>query len=182
MSRIGYKPISIPAGIEVFIADGPSKEVRVHGPRGTLTRRFRCEGLSIEKAEGTMLVTRNTHDDQTKALHGLVRSELANMVHGVEHGYEKKLEVTGVGYKVQLQGRTLTLVLGYSHPVVVDLPEGIDVVVEKQTVVTVRGADKTLVGQFAANIRGYRPPEPYQGKGVKYQNEKIARKEGKKGK
>jgi large subunit ribosomal protein L6 len=180
MSRIGGKPVTIPSGVQVSIADGPV--IHVKGPRGQLSKSFPGRDLSFEVVQGSVVVKRRGDENDVKALHGLARSEISNMVDGVVKGFERKLEVSGVGYKIQVQGRRLSLVLGFSHPIVMEIPQGLEVTVDKQTAMTVRGADKGLVGQFAANIRGLKPPEPYQGKGVKYQGEHILRKEGKKSK
>lgn len=182
MSRIGLKPIPIPTGVQVSIPSDPSGEVRVQGPRGKLARRFPWPTISIEATKEAVVVKRRGDEQTDRALHGLARSELRNMIEGVVKGYERKLEVSGVGFKIIQQGKRLNLTLGFSHPVIVDIPDGIEVAIEKQTALTIRGADKGLVGQFAADIRSYRPPEPYQGKGIKYSDEVIRRKEGKKSK
>ena len=180
MSRIGLKPIPIPASVQVAIAQDGATEVRVQGPRGRLMRRFPWRSIAVEATKEAVVVKRRGDERADRALHGLARSEIANMIQGVVKGYERKLEVAGVGFKVVQQGKRLSLTLGFSHPVVIDIPEGIEVSIDKQTALTIRGADKSVVGQFAADIRGCQPPEPYQGKGIKYQDEVIRRKEGKK--
>lgn len=182
MSRIGYKPVTIPSTVQVTVSSGPGQSVTVKGPKGQLSRTFKVDKVTIHPGAGSIEVKRHLEDDVTKSLHGMLRSEIANMVQGVEKGYEVRLEVSGVGYKMQLQGQRLNLTVGYSHVVAITVPKGIEVSVDKQTQLTIRGADKQAIGQLAADIRRVRPPEPYQGKGIKYQNEQILRKEGKKGK
>jgi len=182
MSRIGAKPIAIPKDVKVSVSDGEGREVQVQGPKGRLAKRFSDRMLSYELSPAAITVKRRGDEIADRALHGLVRSEIVNMIQGVVRGYEKKLEISGVGFKVLQQGKRLNLTLGYSHPVVVDIPAGIEVAIDKQTALTIRGIDKQLVGQFAADVRSYRPPEPYQGKGIKYHDEHIRRKEGKKSK
>ncbi len=178
MSRIGKMPIAIPAGVTVDIAE--NNKVTVKGPKGTLERVLPKE-MDI-KLEGTEVVVGRPNDlKKMKSLHGLTRTLINNMVIGVSTGYEKKLEVNGVGYKAQKSGKKLTLSLGYSHPVEMDDPEGIETVVEGN-IITVKGIDKEKVGQFASEIRDKRRPEPYKGKGIKYSTEVIRRKEGKTGK
>ena len=178
MSRIGKMPIAIPAGVTVDIAE--NNKVTVKGPKGTLERVLPKE-LDI-KLEGTEVVVGRPNDlKKMKSLHGLTRTLINNMVIGVSTGYEKKLEVNGVGYKAQKSGKKLTLSLGYSHPVEMEDPEGIETVVEGN-IITVKGIDKEKVGQFASEIRDKRRPEPYKGKGIKYSTEVIRRKEGKTGK
>ena len=178
MSRIGKMPIAIPAGVTVDIAE--NNKVTVKGPKGTLERVLPKE-MDI-KLEGPEVVVQRPNDlKMMKSLHGLTRTLINNMVIGVSSGYEKKLEVNGVGYRAQKSGKTLTLNLGYSHPVEMTDPEGIETVVEGN-VITVKGIDKEKVGQFAAEIRDKRRPEPYKGKGIKYADEVIRRKEGKTGK
>ncbi len=177
MSRIGRMPITIPAGVTVDIKD---QTITVKGPKGTLTREIHPDITA--KIEGTeILVTRPTDEKQHRALHGLTRSLINNMVVGVTEGYKKELEVNGVGYRVQKQGKQLILTLGYSHPVTIDEPEGITLDAPSQNKIVVSGADKQQVGQIAAEIREKRPPEPYKGKGIKYVDEYIRRKEGKAG-
>ena len=178
MSRIGKMPIAIPAGVTVDIAE--NNKVTVKGPKGTLERVLPKE-MDI-KLEGTEVVVGRPNDlKKMKSLHGLTRTLINNMVIGVSTGYEKKLEVNGVGYKAQKSGKKLTLSLGYSHPVEMEDPEGIETVVEGN-ISTVKGIDKEKVGQFASEIRDKRRPEPYKGKGIKYSTEVIRRKEGKTGK
>ncbi len=178
MSRIGKMPIAIPAGVTVDIAE--NNKVTVKGPKGTLERVLPKE-MDI-KLEGAEVVVGRPNDlKKMKSLHGLTRTLINNMVIGVSSGYEKKLEVNGVGYRAQKSGKTLTLNLGYSHPVEMTDPEGIETVVDGN-VITVKGIDKEKVGQFAAEIRDKRRPEPYKGKGIKYSDEVIRRKEGKTGK
>lgn len=178
MSRVGMKSIQIPSGVQVKI-DG--NKFYVKGPKGENMRPFPDQiSLAIEGSE--IRVSRSSEDAVSKSLHGLTRNEVQNMIIGVTQGYEKVLEISGVGYRAALQERNLTLSLGFSHPIVFPLPKGIDASIEKQTVVTIKGIDKYLVGQVAANVRAYRAPEPYKGKGVKYKGERIRRKEGKTGK
>jgi len=182
MSRIGAKPIAIPAEVKVSIGEGENKEIQVQGPKGRLVRRFPGRAMTYELGSGALVVKRRGDEIADRAMHGLVRSEITNMIQGVTRGYERKLEISGVGFKVQQQGKKLNLTLGYSHPIMVEIPAGIEVAIDKQTALTIRGIDKHLVGQFAADVRGYRPPEPYQGKGIKYHDEQVRRKEGKKSK
>ena len=178
MSRIGRMPIAVPAGVTVDIAE--NNHVTVKGPKGTLEKTLPVEmEIKLEGAEIT--VTRPNDLKKMKSLHGLTRSLIQNMVTGVTDGYEKKLEVNGVGYRAAKQGKTLTLNLGYSHPVEMTDPEGIETVVDGNNII-VKGIDKEKVGQFAAEIRDKRRPEPYKGKGIKYADEHIRRKVGKTGK
>ncbi len=178
MSRIGKMPIAIPAGVTVEVAE--NNKVTVKGPKGTLERVFPAE-MQFEQNDGQIEVKRPDDQKKTRALHGLSRSLLNNMVVGVTDGYEKKLEVNGVGYRAAKSGKKLTLTLGYSHPVELEDPEGIETVVEGNAII-VKGIDKEKVGQFAAIIREKRAPEPYKGKGIKYSDEVIRRKVGKTGK
>jgi large subunit ribosomal protein L6 len=178
MSRIGRMPISIPTGVEVT-QEGTS--LRVKGPLGTLERRLHPE-MSLEREDGTIRVVRPSDEPRHRALHGLTRTLVNNMVTGVATGFTKNLEISGVGYRAQLQGTKLVLALGYSHPVEVDPPAGIEFRVESPTRLAVFGADKELVGQIAAYIRAQRKPEPYKGKGIRYAGEQILRKAGKAGK
>ena len=179
MSRIGLKPIMIPAGVEVTL--GEDNTVTVKGPKGTLTNKFNNE-MIIKKEDSTIVVERPTENKKHKSLHGLTRTLINNMVVGVSEGFEKKLEIKGVGYRAAKQGKKLTLNLGYSHPVEMEDPEGIETVLEGQNKITVKGIDKEKVGQYAAEIRDKRRPEPYKGKGIKYADEVIRRKVGKTGK
>ncbi len=178
MSRIGRMPIAVPAGVTVEIAE--NNKVTVKGPKGTLERVLPKE-MEIKVEGATIIVSRPNDLKKMKSLHGLTRTLVNNMVVGVTSGYEKKLEVNGVGYKAAKAGKKLTLSLGYSHPVEMQDPEGIETVVEGN-VITVKGIDKEKVGQFAAEIRDKRRPEPYKGKGIKYADEVIRRKVGKTGK
>jgi large subunit ribosomal protein L6 len=179
MSRIGKLPITVPAGVDVNI-DGQA--VSVKGPKGTLSLNI-AEPISIERAEdGTLEVKRPNDERRSRSLHGLSRTLVQNMVVGVTQGYEKKMEIHGVGYRVALKGSDLEFALGYSHPVKVEAPEGITFAVETPTRFSVAGIDKQLVGEVAANIRKLRKPDPYKGKGVRYAGEKIRRKVGKTGK
>jgi large subunit ribosomal protein L6 len=175
MSRIGRKPISVPAGVTVAIEP---ESVRVNGPKGELVERIHRD-ITVEQNDDILTVTRPTDRGEHRAMHGLYRSLVANMVIGVTEGYAKTLEIQGVGYRAVLKGRDLELALGYSHPVSIKAPDGIDFEVPQPTRVIVRGIDKQLVGEIAANIRKQRPPEPYKGKGIRYEGEYVARKVGK---
>lgn len=179
MSRIGKNPIAIPAGVEVKVDE--TNFITVKGPKGTLERKL-VDDMNIAIEGGEITVTRPSDLKRHKSLHGLTRTLIYNMVVGVTEGYSKKLEINGVGYRVQKQGDTLNLTLGYSHPVTMKDPEGLTSTVEGQNVIIVSGIDKEKVGQFAAEIRSKRPPEPYKGKGIKYADERIRRKVGKTGK
>ena len=176
MSRIGLKPITVPAGVEVTIAEG--NHVTVKGPKGTLEKQFDA-ALTITKEGDVITVARPTNNKQHRSLHGLTRTLINNMITGVNAGFEKKLELVGVGYRAQKQGNKLVMNLGFSHPVEMEDPEGITVEVPNQTELVVKGIDKQLVGNYAAKIRDWRKPEPYKGKGIKYAGEYIRRKEGK---
>ena len=179
MSRIGKMPIAIPAGVTVEIAE--NNKVTVKGPKGTLERVLPSE-MDI-KMEGSEIVVSRPNDlKKMKSLHGLTRTLINNKVIGVTEGYEKKLEVNGVGYRAQKQGKKLVLSLGYSHPVEMEDPEGLETVLDGQNIIVVKGIDKEKVGQYAAEIRAKRAPEPYKGKGIKYADEVIRRKVGKTGK
>jgi large subunit ribosomal protein L6 len=179
MSRIGRLPITVPSGVDVNI-DG--QVVNVKGPKGALAHTV-AEPIKIERAEdGTLQVTRPDDERLSRSLHGLSRTLVNNLIIGVTQGYEKKMEITGVGYRVQLKGSDLEFALGYSHPVPVKAPQGITFTVETPTKFSVQGIDKQLVGEVAANIRKLRKPDPYKGKGVRYAGEKIRRKVGKTGK
>lgn len=179
MSRIGLKPITIVSGVEVSVDE--SNIVTVKGPKGTLTQQFNSE-LTIKKEENTILVERPTNNKKHRSLHGLTRTLLDNMIQGVSNGFEKKLELVGVGYRAQKQGTKLVMSLGYSHPVEMEDPAGITVEVPNQTEIIVKGIDKQLVGNYSAKIRAWREPEPYKGKGIRYAGEVVRRKEGKTGK
>lgn len=178
MSRVGRKPIPIPSGVEVKVGDN---QVSVKGPLGTLEWSV-VEGIRVAVADGQVQVARANNEQKCRALHGMVRAELNNLIHGVTKGYERTLEIQGVGYKGQVQGKTLSLTVGYTHPVQYTLPEGIEAKVDKQTIVTVRGIDKRKVGQVAAHIRGLKAPDVYKQKGIRYAGERLRKKEGKTGK
>ncbi len=178
MSRIGKAPIEIPNKVEVSVN---GNTVTVKGPLGELSRTFRPE-VSIVKDGNLLIVNRHSEERQSRSLHGLSRTLLNNMVLGVSTGFSKNLEMVGVGYRAQVQGKKLVMQLGFSHPIEVDPPEGINISVEANTKITVKGYDKQVVGDVAANIRSFRPPEPYKGKGVRYAGEKVRRKAGKSGK
>ncbi len=178
MSRIGRMPIAVPAGVEVKIN---GHDIEVKGPKGTLTRTVHSDmALSMEGNE--IHVTRPSDDKEHRALHGLTRSLVANMVEGVSNGYKKELEINGIGYRAEKSGKTLVLTIGYSHKVEMDEIDGITIDVPAPNKIVISGPDKQKVGQFAANVREKRPPEPYKGKGIKYVDEFIRRKEGKAGK
>ena len=175
MSRIGKQPIPVPAGVEVSIEP---EVVRVAGPRGTLEER-KPRDIAVEQQDSELVVTRPTDRGEHRALHGLTRSLIANMVLGVTEGYTKRLEIQGVGYRAALKGRDIELQVGYSHPVPVKAPEGIEFEVPAPTQILVKGNSKQAVGEIAARIRKVRPPEPYKGKGIRYADEHVARKVGK---
>ncbi|HEY1273837.1 MAG TPA: 50S ribosomal protein L6 [Thermoleophilaceae bacterium] len=175
MSRIGKQPIPVPSGVEITIEP---ELVKVKGPKGELEERV-ARAIDVKQENGEVLVTRPTDRGDHRALHGLTRSLIANMVEGVTNGFEKRLEIQGVGYRAQLQDNTLVLALGYSHPVEMEAPEGIEFEVPMPTRIVVRGISKQVVGEVAANIRKKRPPEPYKGKGIRYEGEYVARKVGK---
>jgi len=176
MSRIGRKPIPIPDGVKVQV-DG--SVVRAEGPKGKLTQPM-ATGMTAAVENKVLLITRGDDSRTARALHGLTRSLVANMVSGVKDGFERKLEIVGIGYRAQMQGKTIQLALGYSHPVIFPLPDGITAEIDKQISVTLRGADKALLGETAAKFRALRKPDPYKGKGIKYADEVIRRKVGKK--
>ncbi|MBQ2677051.1 MAG: 50S ribosomal protein L6 [Clostridia bacterium] len=178
MSRIGKKPITVPAGVEVK-QDGNT--ITVKGPKGTLTQTFH-QNMTVTFENNELVVTRPNDDKENRALHGLTRSLLANMVEGVTNGFKKELQVNGVGYRVAKQGKTLVMNLGFSHQVNMDEIDGITIDVPGPNSIIISGPDKQKVGQFAAEVREKRPPEPYKGKGIKYVDEVIRRKEGKAGK
>src|SRR3954470_11120681 len=175
MSRIGRQPIPVPANVNIALDPG---RVMVNGPLGELTQQV-PERITIERQDDELVVTRPTDRGEDRALHGLTRSLVANMVEGVTNGFEKRLEIQGVGYRASLRGTALELNVGYSHPVVIDAPAGITFEVPVQTEVVVKGIDKQQVGEIAAEIRDVRPPEPYKGKGIRYRGEYVRRKVGK---
>jgi large subunit ribosomal protein L6 len=175
MSRIGKRPIPVPEGVSVAVAPG---RVQVNGPLGELTQEV-PRRMQIEQRDGEIVVTRPTERGEDRALHGLTRSLVANMVEGVTKGFERRLELQGVGYRAALRGTALELAVGYSHPVVKDAPDGIEFEVPAPTRIVVKGTDKQRVGQVAAEIRRVRPPEPYKGKGIRYEGEHVRRKVGK---
>ena len=175
MSRIGRKPIEIPDGVDIDVKPGA---VAVKGPKGELSERVDRD-MKVEQGDGKVVVSRPSDRGEHRALHGLTRSLINNMVVGVTEGFEKRLEIQGVGYRAQLKGKNLELALGYSHPVPIEAPDGIEFEVPSQTEVVIRGIDKQLVGETAARIRKKRPPEPYKGKGIRYKDEYVARKVGK---
>jgi large subunit ribosomal protein L6 len=178
MSRIGKKPIAIPNGVEVKVA---GSTVSIQGPLGKLQWPL-VQGVNVAVEGGQVTVRRDGDDRNIRALHGLVRAELNNMIHGVTKGYERSLEITGVGYKTQIQGRTMSFNVGYINPIVYQVPAGIDVKVDKQTIINIKGVDKRLVGQVAANLRAIKPPDVYKQKGIRYMGETLRKKEGKTGK
>jgi large subunit ribosomal protein L6 len=175
MSRIGKSPVELPAGVSVSISPG---RVMINGPLGELSQNV-PQRITVEQAEGELLVKRPTDRGEDRALHGLTRSLVANMVQGVTQGFQKTLEIQGVGYRASLRGTSLELNVGYSHPVVMEPPQGITFEVPQPTQVVVRGIDKQQVGQVAAEVRRVRPPEPYKGKGIRYEGEYVRRKLGK---
>jgi large subunit ribosomal protein L6 len=178
MSRIGRKPVPVPANVKVSVADST---INVEGPKGKLSWSFRSEiGVRYDEAGRQVLIERSDDERQSRALHGLTRSLISNMVQGVTSGYAKKLEIVGVGYQAQLKkANTVALQVGYANQVVLEAPPGVSVVVADPTHITVSGADKQAVGQFAAELRQVRPPEPYKGKGIRYEGETVRRKAGK---
>jgi large subunit ribosomal protein L6 len=175
MSRIGRMPVVIPAGVKVKIN---GTEVAVEGPKGKLNRQIHPK-MSVELKDNHLLVSRQDESKQCKALHGLTRALLANMVSGASQGYTRKLEIEGVGFRAAVEGKKLVMTLGFSHPVEMEIPAGVQVAVEKQVSLAISGADKEAVGQFAANVRFKKPPEPYRGKGIRYSDEVVRRKAGK---
>jgi large subunit ribosomal protein L6 len=175
MSRIGRKPVPVPDAVTVEIGSG---DIAVKGPKGELRQSLSPE-MSVKQEDGVVTVVRPTDRGEHRALHGLTRSLIANMVEGVTEGFEKRLEIQGVGYRAALKGKKLELALGFSHPVAIDAPEGIDFEVPQPTEIVITGIDKQLVGQVAADIRKRRPPEPYKGKGIRYKDEQVLRKVGK---
>lgn len=179
MSRIGRKPITVPSGVDVVVDGGV---VKVKGPKGSLSRKV-AHGVSFEREGDVLRVVRANNSGPVRAAHGLMRALVANMVQGVTQGFSKELEIIGVGYKAETKGRTLVMNLGYSHPINYPFPEGIEIVVnpKDRTKVAVQGIDKETVGQVAAELRGYRPPDSYKGKGVRYVGETVRLKAGKSG-
>jgi large subunit ribosomal protein L6 len=178
MSRIGREAIVIPAGVEVEIAE--NNVVTVKGAKATLTQKFDPR-FTIEKNDGKIHISRHDDSNESRSLHGLTRALLNNMVVGLDKGFTKELEVNGVGYRAQLDGKKLVMNLGYSHPVTMEAPAGVEIEVPAPNKILIKGYDKQAVGQFAAEVRGKRPPEPYKGKGIKYASEVVRRKEGKTG-
>jgi large subunit ribosomal protein L6 len=176
MSRIGRKPIPIPTGVTIHVNDG---SVSAEGPKGKLSQPV-PSGLSATVEANILVISRAGDDRRSRALHGLTRALVANMVSGVKDGFERKLDIVGIGYRAQMQGKAIQLALGYSHPIIFPLPEGITADIDRQTAITLRGADKALVGETAAKLRALRKPDPYKGKGIKYSDEVIRRKVGKK--
>ena len=177
MSRIGKQPVAIAKGVEVQVAAG---RVRVKGPKGMLEEAV-APHCKVEVAGSEVRVARDSDEKRAKAMHGLMRALIANMVTGVTTGFSKSLDVIGVGYRAEVQGKKLTLTIGFSHPVVIEVPQGIEVVAESQTRLVIKGANKQQVGQFAAEVREIRMPEPYKGKGIRYVDEVVRRKVGKTG-
>ena len=175
MSRIGKAPIPIPKGVEV---KQTGSAIEIKGPKGTLAQSI-PSGITILVEDGMLHIKREGDTKQMRSLHGLIRTLIANMIMGVTQGFEKRLEIVGIGYRAALQGRSLQLSVGYSHPVIYAIPEGIEVAVEKQTNITVTGIDKQKVGQVTAEIRSFKKPEPYKGKGIRYIGEQVRRKAGK---
>lgn len=175
MSRIGKLPIPVPDAVKIHVGD---QHVEVEGPKGKLAYDL-PERIQVEQEDGTLHVKRNGDERQDRAFHGLAQRLIANMVQGVSEGFTRVLEINGVGYRADSKGNNLHMTLGYSHPIVYQLPEGITATVDKQTVITLQGIDRQLIGEVAAQIRGLRPPEPYKGKGIKYAEETIRRKAGK---
>jgi len=176
MSRIGKLPIPIPQGVKIQV-DGSS--VRAEGPKGKLTQPV-PSGLTPRVADGTIVIERSSDERHVRALHGLARALVANMVHGVKDGFERKLDIVGIGYRAQMQGKNIQLALGYSHPIIFPLPDGVTAEIDKQVAITLRGADKAVLGQTAAKLRALRKPDPYKGKGIRYQGEVVRKKVGKK--
>ena len=176
MSRIGKQPIPIPQGVKIQIE---GLTVRAEGPKGKLSQPVPT-GLTTRVADGTIVIERAGDDRRVRALHGLARALVANMVTGVKDGFERRLDIVGIGYRAQMQGKNIQLALGYSHPIIFPLPDGVTAEIDKQVAITLRGADKAVLGQTAAKLRALRKPDPYKGKGIKYANEVIRRKVGKK--
>jgi large subunit ribosomal protein L6 len=177
MSRIGKKPIPVPSGVKVRVADGV---VNVEGPKGKVSQAL-VAGIGVEANDNQLQVTRQDDERQSRAKHGLMRALIANAIQGASQGFSKSLEVVGVGFRAEVKGKQLNMALGFSHPVVFAIPQGIDVAVEKNTRITVSGPDRQQVGQVASEIRNLRPPDPYKGKGVRYSDERLRLKVGKAG-
>jgi large subunit ribosomal protein L6 len=177
MSRIGKRPITIPKGVTVKVHEGA---VEVQGPKGKMRQGFPAS-INFEMSDGTLVAKRSTDDPALAKFHGLARTLVANAVAGVTDGYKRELDIVGVGYRAEVKGKQVIFALGYSHPVVFDIPAGIDIAIEKQTHITVTGVDRQLVGQVAANIRRFREPDPYKQKGVRYTGEVLKKKAGKTG-
>ena len=177
MSRIGKKPITIPTGVTVKVLDGA---VEVQGPKGKMTQAFPT-GINFELADGSLVAKKASQEPGLAKFHGLARSLVANAVAGVTEGFKKELDIVGIGYRAEVKGKQVHFALGYSHPIVFDIPNGIDIAIEKQTHITVTGVDRQLVGQVAANIRRMRKPDPYKQKGVRYTGEVLKKKVGKTG-
>jgi large subunit ribosomal protein L6 len=178
MSRIGKKPIDMPKGVKLEIKEG---EIIVTGPKGTLKRPL-LEGMTVQADGNVVNVQRSSEEKKIMSYHGLMRTLIANMVEGVHNGFERKLEIIGIGYRAEMQGNNVVFYLGYSHPIVFALPQGISAQVDKQTLLTVKGIDKELLGEIAAKMRALRKPDAYKNKGVKYANEVLKKKAGKSGK
>ena len=176
MSRIGKQPIKIPQGVKIAVE---GNTVRAEGPKGKLSQPVPA-GLTPKMQDGTLVIERGSEEREVRALHGLARALVANMVHGVKDGFERKLEIVGIGYRAQMQGKSIQLALGYSHPVIFPLPEGVTAEIDKQVSITLRAADKAVLGQTAAKLRALRKPDPYKGKGIRYQGEVVRKKVGKK--
>ena len=176
MSRIGKKPVEIPQGVKVQVENGL---VRAEGPKGKLSQSI-PQGLHAKIENNMVVLTREADHRQARALHGMARALVANMVSGVKAGFERKLDIVGIGYRAQMQGKAIQLALGYSHPVIFPLPDGVTAEIDKQVSITLRGADKALLGQTAAKLRALRKPDPYKGKGIRYSGEVVRKKVGKK--
>ncbi len=177
MSRLGKVPLQVPSGVKVSVE---GRRVRAEGPKGKLELEL-MDGIEVEVGDGSVLVKRRDDSRAQRAAQGLMRSLIGNMIAGVSEGFSKTLEISGVGYRAEVRGKEVHLSLGYSHPIVYQLPEGVSASVERQTVITITGVDRQLVGEVAAGIRKLRPPEPYKGKGIRYSDEQIRRKAGKAG-
>lgn len=176
MSRVGKQPVEIPDGVEVDVQDN---KIKIKGPRGELFFDLPHESLEVEKRENSIVLRRGNNSPQVRSLHGLSRSLIKNMIIGVKEGYSKRLEIEGVGFRAQVEGKMLILNLGFSHPVEYSIPEGIDIIVEENRKIKVSGIDKAKVGEVAAEIRDFYRPEPYKGKGIRYEGERVRRKAGK---